>query len=684
MLVYTRKALGRTAALRVREYWPALIFYALSLLSKGMYVTMPFLLLLLDWWPLRRFSAEAWRVGPRHVCARLLLEKWPWLLLSLQVSVVTFLVQQGGGAVVSTGQLSFFSRLVNALIAYARYVGKMFLPVDLTVLYPLPASWAAWQIAVAVLVLVGISVIVIMMARTRPFLAVGWAWFLGTLVPVIGLVQVGNQAMADRYTYFPFIGLFIAFVWTGAEFAACQQIRQKACAGLAALVLLACAIATNRQTAHWSGSRALFEHAVAVTQNNAQAHMILGSLSEEEHQLAEAAKQYSEAVRIQPAHPGYRTSLGVILARNGDTNAARAQLEPAMSTFLDIIRKRPDYAEGFNNIGIALSALANHQDAADAYARAVSLQPEHLGYRNNLGVALARIGDLDGAIKAHREVVRRHPTSAIGWCNLGAELVSAGQVDKAIGCLQRAVTLNPKYSEAHGNLGGALARKGDHAAAVAHYQRALTLDPQLAKTHLNLGISLAKLNRFDEAITHFRESIRLEPGNVDAQYNLGRTLFLRGQLEPALLPLEAVVNAMPANASAHFYLGQVCAGLHRPDCAITHLRTALQLRPNWPDALGALAWILATDPDARYRNGPEAVNLVEKVAATGELQQPALLDVLAAAYAESARFDEAVATAQRAGTLARQLGQAALAANVEERSRLYQARQPYRTAEPVK
>lgn len=713
LLVYARKVMGArlpaqqspvasaadspSPILRLRDIWLALLCYTLSLLSKGMYVTLPFLLLLLDWWPLRRYSPEIPWTGQKRRFAQLACEKWPWLALSFLMSAVTFWVQKTGGAVVAVSEHSFPARLANALIAYVRYVGKMFWPADLTVIYPLPAAWAGWQIAAAAVTLALVSVVVVRLARKRPFAFVGWAWFVGTLVPVIGLVQVGSQALADRYTYFPFVGLFIIVVWMGAEvFSPGHRLRMAGAgrvdtstggetrrkvyaAGLSAVLLFACALLTHRQVEHWSSSRALFERAVAVTRDNAQAQCNLGSLFEAENRLGEAAKHYAEAVRIQPADEDFRTCLGVVLARGGDTNAARVHLNLAMAAYLDLIRKRPADAANFNAIGRALSALAEHRNAADAYAKAVSLKPGSAVYRNNLGVALARMGDLRGAITEHREVLHLNPRHAPAACNLGAELVSAGKVDEAIPYLDQAVRLDPKYSEAHSNLGGALARTGDHLAAIRHYETALQLDPLLARTHLNLAISLNKTGRMDEAIPHLAEAVRLEPGNLDGHYNLGRNFYLQGNANEAVTHLETVLNTSPENASAQFYLGQARASLRQMDRALAHLRAAVRLRPDWPDALGALAWILATAPNDQYRNGAEAITLVETVSTVTDPRQPTLLDTLAAAYAEVGRFDDAVVTAQGAADRARSAGNTNMASEIVARSRLYQKHQPYRS-----
>ncbi|TAL06960.1 MAG: tetratricopeptide repeat protein [Verrucomicrobia bacterium] len=687
-----------------RHYWLALLFFALSLLSKGMYVTLPFVLLLLDYWPLGRISPKSevqslkskvqspaseddagvfdsqlstfnsqlsrWRP--------FLVEKIPFFLLSLAASIATFVAQKTGGAVVEVTSLSLSARLANAVVAYARYLGHLFWPVDLAAIYPLPKAWPGWQIGGAVLLLVAISFVVVKAARTRPFLPVGWAWFLGTLVPVVGLVQVGSTSMADRYTYFSYIGLFIALVWLAAEWFA-RHRAARVPGGIAALLLLvACAWLTSRQIGFWSDSYALFNRAVTVTRDNAQAHCNLGYLYEADNQLERARTNYAEAVRLNPRDPESRMSLGVVLARLGQTNLAREHLDLSMGWQLDTLRDHPKSAKAFNSLGVALSALGEFADAVDAYAKAASLDPEDFVFRNNLGVAFARTGDLNKAIATHREVTRRNPNFAKAWCNLGAELVTAGQIEEAIPCLERAVQLDAKYAEAWSNLGGALARRGDHATAIQSYETALQLDPKLGKAHLNLGLSLQKLGRLDDALQHFREAVRLEPANQDARYNLGRSLLLRGDAAGAATELETLLKTSPENAPGHLYLGQACAALRQFDCALMHLREALRLRPEWPEAAGALAWNLATAPEPQFRNGDEAVALVEKISRVTDARQPALLDALAAAYAETGRFDDAVSAAQQALAAAKQLGQTDLAARLEQRIALYQSHQPFR------
>ena len=313
MLAYARYAEeSKVQSPKSKVYYGlALVCFALGLMAKPMLVTLPFLLLLLDFWPLRRIydpDAKACGAGLRFTIyeptdlqtassfkapsgplasptshksqityRKLILEKVPFLLLAIASSVVTFLVQKTGGAVASLEALSFGQRIANALVSYIRYLGKMVWPRDLAVFYPIHHAWAAWQWAGAGLLIVAISVLAIAMIRQRPYFSVGWFWYLGTLVPVIGLIQVGGQSMADRYTYMPLVGIFIIFSWGMADLLGRGQLRRMNLAWAVIVpVLVACLMVTRSQTSYWKDSITLFRHAIAVTTDNTLAHVDLG------------------------------------------------------------------------------------------------------------------------------------------------------------------------------------------------------------------------------------------------------------------------------------------------------------------------------------------------------------------------------------------------------------------------
>lgn len=664
---------------RDRNYWAAFLCFALSLMSKPMLVTLPGVLLLLDWWPLRRLTPAGDRENRAHLASRLVREKWPWFVLSVLSGALTIAAQHSGAAIAPLAAQPLSARLANALVAYVRYGGQLIWPTDLAVIYPLPSAWPVGTTIGAAVLLVIVTLACVAWARRRAYLPLGWFWFLGTLVPVIGLIQVGRQAMADRYTYFPSIGFFILIVWAAADFFERVRAPKRLIGLLTAGWLLGWGVGTAKQTRFWRDSVTLFERAASVTIDNGQAQNNLGFSLQEVGRSAEAKRCYAEAVRIEPDDPMYRKNLGLVLAREGDTNAAKVHLQLAIQRYREMARDRPDSAETFNSIGIALNALGERREAAYYYAQAARLAPLNAIFRNNLGVALARQGDGLGAITQLEAAIRLKPEYPEAYINLGAELVAVGRLEDAVLRIRQALQSKPDYPEAHSNLGGALAMLGRDEEAILHYTEALRLKPNLAQTHLNLGLALVKLGRFDTASTHFGEAVRLDGESIEAAYNLGKCRVLLAQFEAATVTLTELVNRSPAHAAAHLYLGKAAIGLQRPAAAIKNLRESLRLRPQSLSAASLLAWVLATDPDAHLRNGAEAVRLVEPIAGQKDRLQPSVLDALAAAYAEVGRFDEAVVTAQNAGECARSLGDTNMAAEIAGRIPRYQARQPYRS-----
>ena len=357
---YARYA-GRPGAAR---YLPVAGFMALALLSKPMAVTLPFCLLLLDFWPLGRLSPPG--KGGGAPLPRLLAEKVPLFALSAASCVVTYLAQQTVGTVGSLLHLPAGVRLANAAVSYARYLGKTAWPSGLAVLYPHPgASLPAWQVAGAVLLLLCVSALAVWRIKRSPFLAVGWFWFLGTLVPVIGLVQVGAQAMADRYTYIPLVGLFIAAAWGVPGIVPDGRLKKRGLAAAACVVLTALAAASWVQAGHWRSSVALFEHAVEVTRDNWFAENNLGFSLDMEGRKDEAI-----------AH--YRASIGI----------------------------KPDFPVARNNLGAILAAQGEFAEAAVHFREALRAQPDYLPAHYNLGQVLERMGMRDQAMIHHREVLR--------------------------------------------------------------------------------------------------------------------------------------------------------------------------------------------------------------------------------------------------------------------------------------
>jgi tetratricopeptide (TPR) repeat protein len=496
---------------RVSTYYIlSLALFACGLMSKPMLVTLPFVLLLLDYWPLQRFQFSSLK-SPASNNLRLLLEKLPFLLLSVISSTITFIVQRKGGAVSTS--LPLPGRLANALVSYARYLGDLFWPRHLSVLYPHPGAWPLSQVIASATLIVALSVAVVVLARKQPWLAVGWFWFVGTLVPVIGLVQVGVQSMADRYTYVPFIGLFMALAWGLGYEAQARTWRSRALAVGAIVCLLSCAFATSRQLGYWQDSATLFGHAVKVTRDNYLAYNNLGFYLSGQGKIKEAMENYQKSLQINPNYEDAQNNVGYALA-------GQKQYAEAITHYEAALRVRPNHVEVRNNLGNALADIGRIDEAIEQYRFVLSRAPEHADAHNNLGIALAMKGQLDEAIEHFHAAIRSKPGYASAHSNLGNALAVQHKPDEAIREYELSLSLNPKDPQAHNNLANALAEQGKLEEAVGHYREALQLNADNPEAHFNLGLTLARQGKRDEAIAHYTEALRLKPDYAEARKEL--------------------------------------------------------------------------------------------------------------------------------------------------------------------
>jgi Flp pilus assembly protein TadD len=332
-------------------------------------------------------------------------EKAPFFVLAALSSAVTIFAQQSGGALTPVDKLAFGARITNALVSYASYIGKMIWPFHLAVVYPHPGKGVIWQAAGAAFILVCISILVIRAARRHAYLAVGWLWYLGTLVPVIGLVQVGKQAMADRYTYVPLIGLFMIIAWGAADLTARWRSYRAGLATSAGVLVIALATCTWFQVGYWQNGVVLFEHALHVTSKNYLAHNNLGVALARQGRFDEAAVHLSNALEIRPKYAWAHNNLGAVLARQGNLNEA-------VDHFSEALRIDPKLAEADMSMGIALASQGHLQEAIDHFSKALEIRPDSIEVRNNLGVTLARLGRFDEAAAHFSKVLEIMPGNA--------------------------------------------------------------------------------------------------------------------------------------------------------------------------------------------------------------------------------------------------------------------------------
>jgi len=351
-----------------KRYLLVVAAFALSLMAKPMLVTLPLVMLLLDVWPLRRRPLPVW-------------EKVPLLGVAAASSLVTFAVGLRGGAVAAVDEVRFPTRLANVVVSYLRYLWKTIVPTDLVIFYPRTAL-PAWEVVGAATVLVAISSIVAWRARRHPWLAVGWLWYLVTLLPVIGLVQVGDQAMADRYTYVPLIGPFIMLAWSAREIARRSARAAVPVAIMSAALLAACPVLTWFQVRHWRDSMTLFSHATAVFPDGYVGQLQLGNALAGEGRFAEAIACYSRALHAKPDLAEAHGNLGVMLAREGNTSQAIAEL-------MEALRLNPESVDAHNNLGVVLAAQGQYDLAIVHYTQVLQLNPDHPTARGNLAAAIA-------------------------------------------------------------------------------------------------------------------------------------------------------------------------------------------------------------------------------------------------------------------------------------------------------
>jgi tetratricopeptide (TPR) repeat protein len=364
------------------------------------------------------------------------MEKVPFFVLSAVSCVVTFIVQQKGGAIVSLTRFSLPVRAENAFVSYARYLGKTIWPTALANPYPHPEHWAAGLVVFSAVLVISLSVAAVWLGRKLPFVLVGWFWFVGMLVPTIGLVQIGGQSMADRYTYLPLIGIFVILVWGAAEACVKWRLPQRVIVLPAAIVLIACAALTRNQVGYWQNDGSLFFHALTVTRNNYVACVNLGFWFSKNGQNKETLDCYYLALRMNPSDPSVLYDVGNAFAKIG-------YWDEAISDYRRALQITPNEVDILNNLGLALTAKKQYAEAITNFEAALKLDPDSASTHNNLAIVLFSEHRLDEAIQHYREALRVTPDDPRICVNLGDVLVKQGRTAEAVRCYQEALRLNP-------------------------------------------------------------------------------------------------------------------------------------------------------------------------------------------------------------------------------------------------
>jgi len=485
------------------RYLPVLFFFILGLMAKPMLVTLPFVLLLLDYWPLKRFrlgsSDDGQECRPRSFYFGMVWEKLPLFLLSAGSSVITYMVQKSSGAVSTLAVIPVHVRIGNAIVSYVSYIGKMIWPHNLTVLYPYPKSIINWQVVGAGLLLAAITVVVFRMVKTKPYFAVGWFWFLGTLVPVIGLVQVGLQAMADRYTYVPLIGLFIMVAWGVPDILGNRRYKKKILAVSSAFVLSAFMICTWFQVGKWRNSMTLFQNAADVTENNYVAYEKLGEALAAQGKMDSAIQHYSEALRIRPDFESTYLSMGIALREQGNYDAA-------IRHFREALRINPNNAIAHNNLGVVLARKGNAIEAGSQFFEAIRINSDYAGAYYNLGKIFANQGKIEDAILYYRKTLHIDPNMTQALYNLSWIL---------------ATHIDAEYRNGKDAL-----ELAQNLCKITQYKQPLALD--------SLAAAYAEVGNFDDAVSTSKKAFKLalEQGPEELVQGLKKRLQLYEKRRP--------------------------------------------------------------------------------------------------------------------------------------------------------
>ncbi len=552
----------------LRKYLLVVVAFVLGLLSKPMLITLPFVLLLLDYWPLGRLRLgrrnmtpdSPSNISPKYV----IVEKIPLLALMVVSCVVTYFVQESGGAL--SDIYPFRIRLMNALVSYVAYIEKMIYPARLAVLYPHPgSSLPMYKPILAALILTAVSVLVFLCFRQR-YLTVGWLWYLGTLIPIIGLVQTGSHAMADRFVYLPSIGLIIIAAWGAEDVFKKFPYHKTILPLLAASAIVAMMICTRLQIRHWKDTFSLFKRAAEVTKNNYIMHTNYGALLTERRDYEKALYHLEEALRI-----------------------------------------KPDFSDAYNNLGLLLADQGKTNEAAECYQQALVHSPNNFKAVYNLGNAYLKMGRLD--------------------------------------------------------------------AASAQYKKAIELNPDSPEAHYNMGYVSLEMRRFNDAVTHYKRVLELKPDWYQARANLNTAQLQQENLEKTIAAWTESLKKNPNQSLVHSRLGAVFELQGDINQAVYHWNMALKLEPDSPDVLNNLAWIKANPENQDFYDPARAVQLAERACELTGRSNAALLDTLAAAYAEDGRIIQAIRTAEDALKLARLAGQQKLAAQIQDRINFYKQNQ---------
>jgi len=554
-----------------RWAWCALclVLFILALMSKPMAVTLPFILLLLDFYPLERLT-----LSPR-IHLSVLLEKVPFFALSIASSVITIIAQHSGGAVVSLEILDLKARLLNSLSSLVFYLNKMAVPVNLVPFYPFPThiNWFDLPYVVATLqVLVITGVCLWMVRKGRYLLFTVCLYYLVTLFPVIGIIKVGIHAAADRYTYLPSVSIFllmgISVAWVFEK-----SVVKRLLAALICVCMVLLGQLTVTQIRVWQNSEVMWSYVISVFPKSAyNAYNNLGNAYYEKGELDKAIYEYNRALSLKTNYAGAYNNLGIAYADKGMVDEAIAHYKKALAI-------NPNYAEAHYSLGNTYVEKGEPDNAISEYKKAIDIKPDYADAHNNLGLVYEKEGLLDKAISHYQIVLTGNPNFIEAHNNLGIAYADKDMVDEAILNYKKALALDPNFAEAHYNLGNAYVEKGESDNAISEYEKALAIKPDYAKAHYILGLVYYKKGSYEKAITECTRSLLINPDDAYAHNYLGASYVKKGRVREAIAEFSKAIVLEPGFADAHNNLGLAYFKTGRLDDAISEYTQALAINP---------------------------------------------------------------------------------------------------------
>jgi len=660
LILYVRYARKPNRSL----YIGCLVMYMLALMSKPTSTPLPLLMLLMDYWPLRRWK---WTT---------VLEKLPFFVVGGISAIITYISQSStAGAVVAGGYgLERIPLVLCHNIIF--YLHQIIWPVNLSSHYafPRPLGLSDTMVLAGVIgTCILVPLLVISLRWTRAALA-GWLFFFVAIFPTIQILRFSNVIAADKFAYLPSVGLLMVVAsllgWFCGTGSAGKPMARRMAVAMTVLVLASAeAVATRLYLVHWRDTVGLYKRMLTITPNAIPLLNNLGNVLQSQGKLDEAMGHYRHALQIKPHDADVHNNLGNALQVQGE-------LDEAIRHYRQALRVKPDHVDVLSNLATAFSVLGKLDEAISYFRQALRIAPNSTKAHYNLANMLKEQDKLDEAINHYHQALQVKPDYVEAHNNLGIALQLQGKFDEAINHYRQALKLNPSYVESYYNMGITLRAQGRPDQAIICYRQALQLKPYHVEAHSNLGYTLSAQGKFAEAIKHFRQALQVKPDFAEVHYNLGLALKSQGKLDDAIKHLRQALQVKPDLAEAHNNLALVLTMTGQLDKALEHFREAVRLKPDYLEPLNRMARILAMHPDPKLRDPGQSIEIAKRAADLTGYQDAAILETLAAAYASAGQFGRAVITAEAALKLASATQANELADHIRKKIEIYRQAKP--------